>query len=118
MQLNGKIIVLCMVLRLTHSTTANMPNEVAPDDFTMNDFVLTLPIEMGLLYYCIHFREWECETQNNVLKVMHENRNRQKWSFLSNFQKVINLDAFEKSHKHLIFKLSCLNAFTICPLSL
>lgn len=45
-----------MVLRLTHSTTADIPdeiilNEVAPDNFTMNDFVLMLPTEMGLLLY-------------------------------------------------------------------
>lgn len=109
MQLNGKIIVLCMVLRLTHSTTADMldevtPNEVAPDNFTMKDFVLKLPVEMGLLYYCIHFREGERETQNDVLEVTHENRNRQKWSFLSNFQKVISLDAFEKSHQASYFQ--------------
>lgn len=79
--------------RLTHSPSADMPNKVTPnevssEDFTTNDFVLMLPVEMGLLHYCIHFREWECETQNNVLKILCEHRNRQKWSFLSKFQKL------------------------------
>lgn len=34
MQLNGKIIVLCMVLRVTRSTTADMPDEVTPNEAT------------------------------------------------------------------------------------
>lgn len=57
------------------------PNDIAPDNFTMNDFVLILPIEMGLLHYCIHFREGQLETQDDVLKVMHENKHMEKQSF-------------------------------------
>jgi len=30
------------------------PNKVVPDNFIINNFVLMLPNEMGLLY-CIHF---------------------------------------------------------------
>lgn len=47
------------------------PNDIAPDNFTMNDFMLIF--EMGLLYCRIRFREGELETQDDVLEVMHEN---------------------------------------------
>lgn len=53
----------------------------------------------------MHFRPRQREIHNDVLKVMCENRNKQK---LSNFSKllpkVLSLDAFGKSHKASYFQ--------------
>lgn len=85
-----------MVLRVPCSTSADIPDkvirsEVTLGDFKMNDFVLTLPREMRPLYvdifYFFCFRPRECEIHDDVLKFMHKNRNKQKLSFLSYFQK-------------------------------
>lgn len=51
MQLNGKIIVLCMVLRVTRSTTADMPDEVTPNEAT--------PRRLHNERFCPDFINWD-----------------------------------------------------------
>lgn len=67
-----------MVLRLTHSMTADTPSDGVPDKevpdffqstFTLNVFDWKIAIETAIIYYCI---------ENVHEMVMHEIRNRQK----------------------------------------